>query len=269
MSVIRYGTQTNVLVGTKGHPFERDAFFAVFEALPDVSYTQVEQPALQAFFDPTLAAPYDAFVLYDMPGIEFRPGGTAVFHEPSPELVAGFDALLEAGQGIVFLHHAVAGWPTWDAYSDAVGCRFLYQPATLRGRELPDSGYRHAVTHRVDAVAPGHPVLEGLQDGFEIEDELYLLEVFEAEVTPLLRSRYRFVDENFYSSAQALEGRMFSNEGWSHPRGSDLIAWAKRSGNSRTVTILCGDSPGAYQNPGFRRLLANAIGWVSQPPDTE
>ena len=56
MSVIRYGARRHVLVGTKGHPFERDAFFAVFESLPEVAYTQVEQPALQAFFDPESGA---------------------------------------------------------------------------------------------------------------------------------------------------------------------------------------------------------------------
>ena len=55
MGVVRYDAPLNALVFTKGHPFERDAFFAVFEGLPDMSYTQVEQPALQAFFDPELA----------------------------------------------------------------------------------------------------------------------------------------------------------------------------------------------------------------------
>ena len=35
MSLIRYGARRHVLVGTKGHPFERDAFFAARDAVPD------------------------------------------------------------------------------------------------------------------------------------------------------------------------------------------------------------------------------------------
>ncbi len=81
MSFIRYGADLNVLLVTKGHPFLRDPFFAIFDAFPDIACSNVEQPAAQAFFTPQRAEPYDAFVMYDMPGIEFSPGGPA-FHDP-------------------------------------------------------------------------------------------------------------------------------------------------------------------------------------------
>lgn len=262
MGLLRYDAALNVLLVTKGHPFERDAFFGVFERWPDIACTAVEQPAAQAFFTPGAAAPWSAFVLYDMPGIQFMPGRPH-FEEPSPEYVKGFRELLEGGHGFVFLHHAIAGWPTWPEYAEIVGGRFLYQPGEIRGQQLPDSGYRHAVKHRLSPVDSSHPVLAGLEDGFEIEDELYLCPIFEDDVTPLLRSDYSFDEANFYSAAQALEGRMFSNEGWSHPPGSNLAAWCKRAGNSPVVTILCGDSKNAYENPGFQRLVENAIRWVA------
>jgi hypothetical protein len=82
-------------------------------------------------------------------------------------------------------------------------------------------------------------------------------------VAPLARSSHAFVAENFYSSAQAIAGKMFSSEGWTHPRGSDLAAWSQRIGRSQTATILGGDGPAAYEHPGYRRLVANAIGWVA------
>ena len=82
MGFLRYGAALNVLVVTKGHPFERDPFFAVFDAWQDVACTAVEQPAAQAFFSPEAARPYDAFLLYDMPGIEFRRDGPPRLHEP-------------------------------------------------------------------------------------------------------------------------------------------------------------------------------------------
>ena len=264
MGILRTDVEVNALLVTKGHPFERDAFFAAFESWPNIACTAVEQPAAQVFFSPEAAAPWDAFVLYDMPGIEFRPGGP-LFHEPPAALVTGLRALLEAGQGFVFLHHAIAGWPAWEEYAEIVGGRFHYRPATLRGVRWPDSGYRHGVRHRVTAVDPKHPVLAGLEDGFELEDELYLCPIFEDDVVPLLRSDHAFVDSGFYSAALALEGKMFSNEGWSHPPGSNLVGWAQRRGRSPIVTLTCGDGPAAYENPAFRRLVANAIRWVASP----
>jgi type 1 glutamine amidotransferase len=262
MSVLRYDDALQVLLVTKGHPFERDPFFALFESLEGIATTHVEQPAAQAFFAPEPATAWDAYVLYDMPGIEFRPGAPR-FHDPPKDYVERFLALLEAGHGFVFLHHAIAGWPTWPEYAEIIGGRFLYLPGELRGRELPDSGYRHGVQHRVQPVGD-HPILEGLEDGFEIEDELYLICPFEEDVTPLLRSDYEFTDSNFYSAGLVVrEGKMFSNEGWSHPPGSNLIAWTHRYKQSPIVYIACGDSPAAYANPGLRRLIANAIRWVA------
>jgi uncharacterized protein len=254
----------NVLVVTKGHPFKREPFFAIFDEMPGVAWTHVEQPAAQLFFRPEHAAPYDAFVLYDMPGIEFRRGARPRFLEPPPEYVEGFRRLLAAGHGFVFLHHALAGWPAWPEYAEILGGRFHYLPATLRDREWPDSGYRFDVRHRASVVAPGHPVVDGLADGFTIEDELYLAPIFEEDVVPLLRSDFDFVDRNFYSAALAVEqGRLNANDGWQHPPGSNLIAWTRRVGASPIVYIQCGDGPSAFANDGFRRLLANAIRWVA------
>jgi type 1 glutamine amidotransferase len=263
--VLRYGADLEVLVVTKGHPFERDAFFSVLESWRDIACNGVEQPAAQAFFTPEAARPYGAFLLYDMPGIEFRPGAAPVFHAPPPALVEGFRALLERGQGFVFLHHAIAGWPAWPDYAEILGGRFLYEPAAVRGHSRPDSGYRHGVKHRVSAVDPDHPVLAGIADGFEIEDELYLFEAFEDDVVPLLRSDYDFVDANFFSAALALRGEMFSRRDWSHPPGTNLMGWARRHGSSPIVYLALGDGPSAYANPGFRRLLENALRWVASP----
>ena len=69
------------------------------------------------FFSPQNARGYDAFVLYDMPGIEFSPSGVR-FHEPPEQYKRDFLELLETGHGFVFLHHAIAGWPTWPEYAE-------------------------------------------------------------------------------------------------------------------------------------------------------
>lgn len=253
----------NVLLVTKGHPFEREPFFAMFDEIPDVEWTHVEQPAAQALFDLRHAAAYDAFMFYDMPGIRFHPDRGPDFLEPGEDYRRGFQSLLDAGKGMVFLHHAIAGWPAWEEYAEIIGGRFLYLPGELRGRPCQDSGYRHQVTHDV-RVLTRHPVTEGVPDRFSITDELYLYEVFEDDVQPLLASDYAFEAKNFYSAARAVrDHRMFSNEGWEHPPGSNLIGWARTRGNSRIVYLQCGDDPVAYANPHFRRLIRNAVHWAS------
>ncbi|MEQ8690125.1 MAG: ThuA domain-containing protein [Pseudomonadales bacterium] len=253
------------LLVCKGHPYEREPFYAMFDAMSDVNWTLVEQPAARALFTPAEAQAYDAFVLYDMPGIHFNPepGQPPRLEEPGEAYKAQFLDMLAQGQGMVFLHHALAGWPAWPEYAEIIGGRFLYLPQSLRGQSCSDSGYRHGVTHSITTVGP-HPILESVPDSFTITDELYLAEVFADDVEPLLVSDYDFSAENFYSASQAVvDGRMFSNEGWQHAPGSNLVGWAKTYGNSRIVYLQCGDDPVAYANPHFQRLLHNAIAWVA------
>jgi hypothetical protein len=210
--VVRYGQPLNVLVAVKGHPFDRTAFGAIFDEMPGVAAAIVDQPAAAKLMTPEGMAGFDALVLYDMPGIDFAATDGPRFVEPSPEVKAGFAAMLDAGVPVVALHHAIAGWPAWPEYAEWLGGRFLYRPGELRGTMRPDSGYRHEVAYEAVAAAPEHPILEGLPERISFNDELYLFEVFEAEVTPLLRAEHAFVREGFYSAAQAVAGRMFSNE---------------------------------------------------------
>jgi len=251
-----------ILVITKGHPFERDPFARIFDEMPGVNWTHVEQPAAQVFFDPALAAAYDAFVLYDMPGIRFRPGELPELLEPSPELVTNMRALLEKGFGIVAMHHAIAGWPAWSEYAEMLGGRFLYAEAALRGQSKPDSGYRHGVAQNIEILAD-HPITRGVAP-FGISDEAYLFEVFEDSVEPILASDYEFVRDNFYSATLAVrDGKLFTNEGWDHPPGSRYVGWVKNHLSSPIAYLQFGDDPVAYENAGFRQLLANAINWVT------
>ena len=254
----------NILVITKGHPFDRNAFFAMLEALEaqrGLGFTHVEQPAAQLFFDPALAAPYDAFLIYDMPGYAFDPpNGVSLLAAPDA-LRSGFDALTRAGKGLVFLHHALAGWPDWPDYGAAIGGRFLYRPGPIRGQVCADSGYRHDVAYSAEVVR-AHPITAGLPMRFDVLDELYLAEVFEDDIEVLVRARHAFVEDNFHSAEQAVHGRMFSNEGWHHPPGSDAIVWAKHWQASPVAYIQCGDGPSVYENAAVRTLIGNALEWA-------
>jgi type 1 glutamine amidotransferase len=265
MPVVRYGEPLNVIVAAKGHPYERDPFMAMFDQLPGIACTLVEQPAVQRLMSPEGMAGFDALVLYDMPGLDFAAPERPGYVEPSETFKAGFLAMLDAGKGVVALHHAIAGWPAWPEYADLLGGRFLYRPGFLRGTERPDSGYRHDVTHEVTVMDRGHPVTAGLPAAFNLTDELYLSEVFEDLVRPLLASDHAFTRDNFYSAAQAVAGKMYSNDGWAHPDGSRLIGWTKRARNSPLVYLQPGDGPATYADANYRRLVENAIRWVASP----
>jgi hypothetical protein len=253
--------QRRVLVATGGHAFDAGAFSELLCSLGGFAFTQAEQPAVQREFADDRPAAWDAFLMYDMPGYEFHPDHSppALF-DPPEDFQRNFVTLVEGGHGFVFLHHALASWPTWDDYTAVIGGRFRF----VRDDDNPDSGYRHAVPQRITSVAPGHPVLAGLGEGFEIEDEVYLADVFDGAVIPLLVTDAELTDRTVWSTWNAVLGRRGTNDGWRHPHGSNVVAWVRKHPRSRIVYIQFGDGPSAFGNAGFRRLLANALTWVSE-----
>jgi uncharacterized protein len=168
------------------------------------------------------------------------------------------------GTGLVFLHHAIASWPAWEEYAHLVGGRFHYTPATLAGRDYPDSGYRFDVTHTIEVLDPTHPVCAGLGECFTLTDELYCFPVLTDQVVPLMRTTFDTADaSSFFSADLAIRGRRNANDGWSHPPGSDLVAWVKSAGRSPVVYLQFGDGPVTYADPMFRHALSNAIRWAA------
>ena len=263
MPTIDHRAPLQCLVAVRGHPFDRTAFDSMFVDMTGISATMVDQPAAARLMNPDGLRGFDALVLYDMPGLDFEATDAApAYLEPDDELKAGFRALLEQGTGVVALHHSIAGWPTWSEYHDWLGGQFLYRKGEVRGRAACDSGYRHDIVHEIEVVGD-HPVTAGLPPRFTMTDELYLGEVFDDEVTPLLRSNYVFDRDHFWSASQAVAGTMFSNDGWDHPTGSNLVGWTRQAINSRLVYLQGGDGASAYADGNYRRLVENAIRWVA------
>lgn len=264
MGFIYHDRPLRLLVITGGHPFDRSAFAAMFAAMEDVAPTFVDHPAAEWVLNPEAAADYDALLFFDVPGIDLWGGLTRqqpATSMPSAAVQDGMRRLLTAGKGIVILHHAIAGWPEWTEYADWMGGRFHYLP----GRDMPDSGYLQNATYDVKPIA-AHPVTAGLPERFTLRDELYLYDVHTADVTPLLVADRTFEARDFHSATNAIaHNKMHSNEGWSHPDGSNLLAWVKPALNSPLVFIQPGDGPETYENPHYRRLVGNALRWVVTP----
>ena len=263
MGVINYSASKQVLVVARGHPYPRDALAQVFDGLSDYCWSLVEQPAAGRFFSAESVGDYSAIVCYDMPGIDFTVEKDAPrLIDPHEKFKADMLAMLSEGMGMVFLHHSLAAWPAWDDYADIVGGRFLYRPAYLNGQAWPDSGYRHDVRHTI-SIELDHPVTYGMPDSFSMVDELYLCPIFTSDIVPILVSDFSYLSENFYSAKLAVDGRMFQNEGWSHPMGSNIVGWIKHFRNSPIVYLQGGDSESALLDQNFGQLVRNAVRWVS------
>jgi uncharacterized protein len=251
-----------VLVTTGGHPFEEEPFLATFDELPGIEWQNGPMPEARDYFRAERAREFDAIVCYDMQGFEFRKPDPPRLLEPPEDYARGLVEMLEAGQGVVFLHHAMSAWPVWPLWAEIVGGRWHYLPGELRGRQWPASGYTAEVEEHISCVEPSHPVCAGVEDGFDILDEVYLNPVLEDSIVPLFRTNFEMTAENFYSGELAIRGRMWSRDGWTHPRGSGIVGWVKSAGSSPIVYFQPGHASAAYANPGFRRVLSNAIAWV-------
>lgn len=251
----------NLLVLSGGHPYDEPAFAGLLAGLAGWTVTHLLHPEAERLVGEGRASEADGLLFYDMPGYTFADGAVAA-RPPSDAFRHAITGRFARGRGAVAMHHALAGWALWPEWADLLGGRFLYQPGSVRGRNVPDSGYRHDVTYTAQVVA-AHPVTHSLPETFEITDELYLAEVFEPEITALMRARHAFVRDNFYSAAAAVAGRMFDNTAWDHEPGSTCIAWTKLIGSAPLVYLQCGDGPQAWDNPNFRRLLANAVDFAS------
>jgi type 1 glutamine amidotransferase len=250
-----------LLAVTGGHRFDVDAFEAM---LDDVSgrlgweWSHEQHPDAQRWLHPRHAGTWDAILLHDIPGLTLARGTEPVVHEPNAALRRGVDDLLALGQGIVATHHALAGWPAWDGWAEALGGRFLYAPGTLLGRPVPASGYRMD-RYRIEVADPAHPVCEGIV-AFDVEDELYLCPVFEADVTPLLATT---ADTTTGMIDTYREVRFGERVPAAEQPSSRLVAWAVEHGASRIVYALPGHAASTMQHDQYRRLLANACAWVA------
>jgi type 1 glutamine amidotransferase len=256
------GVSGRLLAITGGHRFDLDAFRAMLDDVAEAlgwQWAHAVQPHAQQWLQPEHAGRWDAIVLYDIPGLALQRGEEPIVSEPPDDVVHGVLELRAAGQGFVALHHALAGWPAWDAWADTLGGRFLYAPGLLHGEPIPASGYRMD-RYTVEIDASDHPVCAGVEP-FEVDDELYLCPVLEAAVTPLLTTTADLSPASMIDVNR--EVRYGERVAAADQRGSSLVGWTTDDGGGRLVYLLPGHGAGTMAHPEYRKLLVNACRWVS------
>jgi type 1 glutamine amidotransferase len=251
----------DLIVLSGGHRYYEAEFGQFLSQLGEWDITHIEHPEAEELVAKGRALQADAVLFYDMGGYSFA-DNWVTSRPPSEAYRRAIVDRLKSGRGIVAMHHALAGWADWPEWHDMLGGRFLYTPGEVRGQKVPDSGYRHDVKYTAEVVAD-HPVTAGLPASFPVCDEQYLCEIFEDDVEPLLRSDYSFTRDNFYSASLGISGTLFSNEGWEHADGSNLIGWHKQVHGAPLVYLQPGDSKETLLNPCIQQLVRNAVHFIA------
>jgi len=259
------GHRKRVLVVTGGHRVALDDFLAAVAAICAERgwvWAHTTHPLAQDWLREEHAGVWDAVLLHDIPGLRLKRGEKPEPLLPSADTSEALVGLLERGQGLVVLHHALSAWPAWEGWAEAIGGRFLYAPGTLRGEALPSSGYRMA-THTVTVVDHEHPVTVGIEN-FEVHDELYFAPVLTDRIHPLLRSDADFSGELFQDTYDEVSHGVSTGVTCAgRPAASDLVGWTTVAGRSPVVYLQPGDGPSTFADPMFRRLLGNALEHVA------
>jgi type 1 glutamine amidotransferase len=217
--------EVRILLTYGGHGFEQEPFFAMFDALPGVTYTKAQLPQDAGLLKPGLEKDYDAIVMYDMvPKI-------------TPQQQEAFAALLKKGIGVVSLHHNLGAHRDWDEFTKIIGGKFVFADSVLGGDAYKPSTWSHGEQLRVKVADPDHPVTKGVEP-FEIHDETYGGYYTASDVHVLLTTE--------------------------HPKNDPELAWTTTYGNSRVLYLMLGHDAQAWQNPAFPKILLQGIRWAAE-----
>ncbi len=141
--------------------------------------------------------------------------------------------LLDRGVGMVAMHHTLAAYQEWPEFFRIIGGRYYlkndegYEPST----------YKHDLDLLIEVVDANHPVNQGQVD-FIIHDEAY-------------KGMWHAKDNVILLTSE-------------HADSDEPIVWTRAYRNARVCTIQLGHDHQSYENPHFRRLVTQAIQWVSQ-----
>jgi type 1 glutamine amidotransferase len=218
---INTGKQLNVMVVAGGHSFDTTEFVEMFSAMDEITFDTVMQPRANRMIAAGETGQYDVIVFYDM------------WSEADSAVRAGYQRLLEKGIGMVFLHHALAGYQQWVEYANIIGGKY-HTPESYADSSM-HSGFQHDIEMDVTVVRKDHPVTRGMQD-FSILDEGYSNIEVKSDVMVLLTT--------------------------DHPASSAEIGWVTTYRNSKLVYLMPGHDKQAYVNPNYRKLIANSIEFV-------
>lgn len=210
-----------VLAVTGGHSYP-PAFYTMLDNLDGIRWTHAASHA--EAFARSLIDRYDVVLLHDLYNVT-----TGQTRQRLREFV-------EAGKGIVSLHHAIVDytdWPWW--YEEVTGGKYFEKPTGTHGA----SSYREGVDFLVTAAKgkQSHPILRGVGPLY-VHDELYKDMWLSPRIEVLMET--------------------------DAPENDKPVVYIGPHSAARSVYIQLGHSAQTMDNPGFRRLVRNALFWAAR-----
>jgi uncharacterized protein len=209
-----------MLVVTSGHGYPT-AFYGMLDSLANVVWTHATSHE-EAFANP-LEKNYDLVLIHDMHA------------QTSQQTRARLKAFVEAGKGVISLHHAIVDytdWPWW--YEEVTGGKYFVEEAA--GHKA--SQYKEDMEFLVKpaAGAENHPVLQGVGPLW-VYDELYRNMWISPKVQVLMET--------------------------DSPENDKPVVYVGPHPKARVLYIQLGHSDHTMKHPGFRRLMQNAVEWTA------
>jgi len=216
-------TPLNVLIVTGGHDFDAPNFYKMFDEMPNVRYDKAELPKDMDLLAPGLEKKYDLVLTYDMNNFPV-----------SEEQRERFALLVESGMPLLVMHHSICGYDDWQVYRKMIGGQYLHKPVEIEGKSYPASSFKHGMDISVQIADKEHPITRGVEN-FLIHDEGYKNVYVREGVHVLLKT--------------------------DHPDVAAELAWTTQYGKGTIFVIALGHDKHAYENPHFRKILAQGIQW--------
>jgi type 1 glutamine amidotransferase len=213
-----------VLVVTGGHGYD-PSFYTVFRN--DAGYRWSHATSQKEAFRPGMKDKWDVVVLYDMHN---------VIAEAEQKHLREY---VEAGKGIVSMHHAIVdytSWPWW--YQEVIGGKYFEKAEGSHAA----SKYKEDVP-LILRPAKGqeqHPVVRGLGELVTI-DECYKGMWHSAKITVLMETDAACNDRP--------------------------VVYLGPNPQYRAVYVQLGHGTHTHLHPGYRKLVENAILWAGRKTD--
>ena len=212
-----------LLVVTGGHEYPT-TFYTVFEGADDLHWEHALSNHMA--FKNDIRKDFDVLVLYDFS------------QDISDAEKTNLRDFVEAGKGIVVLHHAIADYQDWEWwFKEVVGGKYLLKPEGF----VPATTYLHGQEACVTPVMQ-HPIT-ARSGTMHLWDETYKGMWISPDVKVLLRS--------------------------DAPTSDGPVAWISPYTKSRVVYIQLGHSETTHLYPAYRTLVQDAIHWTGKRLDAE
>jgi hypothetical protein len=216
---LRTPDAVRVLVATGGHAYPA-AFYTLFDGHGDIVWRHATtQP--QAF-QPKLTEQTDVVVLHDM------------YEKIGEAEQASLRAFIEAGKGLVSIHHSIVDYTSWPwFYQEVIGGKYF----TAATSDRPASSFKEGVdllATPVKAMA-SHPVIRGIGPIPAQHDEVYRGMWHSPKIQVLMET--------------------------AHPENDRPVVYIGPHPKARAIYIQLGHGESVMRHPGYRRLVRNAILW--------